>query len=119
MKTFGYTTVIYTHSEITVHSTDPGVLQMVKAEIVKFVPGCLALSTEMDKHPANVAHRMPNGELCFDTFSHLSGKDREMGWWILKVLTALGWEPFHVDGSGDWDNLFDSKERIHLRIEYT
>ena len=118
MKKYGYTTVIYTHSEITVHSTDADVLRMVKAEVVKAVPDCHVLSTELEKHPDNHSHRLPNGDPCLDTFNRLAGRDREVGWWILKTLTAQGWEPFHIDGSGDWDNLFDSKERIHLRIEY-
>lgn len=118
MKRFGYTTVAYTHSEITVHTTDPAVLPMLKSEIRKLAPQSSALSDDMDKHPESKTNTLPTGELYLDTFTKLGGRDREFGWWVIKILMSQGWEPFHVDGSGDWDNLFDSKERLHLRIAY-
>ena len=118
MKSFGYTTVAYSHSEITVRSTDPTILPMLKTELRKFAPQLSALSDDRDKHPESKINLLPTGELYLDTFSKLGGKDREFGWWVIKTLTSQGWEPFHVDGSGDWDNLFDSKERIHMRVAY-
>ena len=118
MKSYAYTTVAYSHTEVTVRTTDPAVLVMLKEEIRKYAPHASALSDERERHPESTANALPTGELYLDTFSKLGGKDREFGWWILKLLTSQGWEPFQVDGTGDWDNLFDSKERVHLRIAY-
>lgn len=118
MKKYGYTVVVYSPEGIRIESTDSSVLERAKAEITRLVPTCYCFSTWLTK-TNDPRFKLPDGKYYYDQFSKLDGKDRELGFWLIRDLVSNGWEPFASgDNSISSRSILPRAGELHLRIEY-
>ena len=89
MKSYKYVLLHFSDWGVLLHSTDSQVLDWILAELKKVIT-----NFRMSAGPKDP--KLPSGETYYLHIDKLQGKDRQVGWWILKQLCLQGWEPFAV-----------------------